>query len=71
MAGVDPALLAAVSANPDTKCTLTSWAQVCAFIASGGAVPAGHPWRADGTCVGYAKPAAPAPGRGVVGLTIG
>jgi len=70
-AGVDPLLLQAVNASPDTKCTLTTWDQVCAFIASGGSVPAGHAWRGDGTCVGYVKPVTATPGRAVVGLTIG
>ena len=69
--GIDPLLLAAVNAAPDTKCTFTTWEAVCAFIASDGSLPADHAWRKDGTCVGYAKPAAPAAGRAVVGLTIG
>ena len=69
--GIDPLLLDAINARPDTKCTFTSWEAVCAFIASDGSIPADHAWRKDGTCVGYAKPAAPAVGRAVVGLSIG
>ena len=69
----DAQLAAAVAIRPDTRCMLTSWDDVCAFIdassstsgdstsANAGGVPADSPWRASGVCVPYSQPAPPAP----------
>ena len=57
----DAQLAAAVAIRPDTKCMLTSWDDVCAFIENGSNVPADSPWRASGVCVPYSQPAPPTP----------